>query len=87
MDLLWAIIGWAVFGLVVGAIARFVMPGRQSMSLLMTSLLGIAGSFVGGFLSSLLSGGGIALDRPSNWIGSIIGALVLLFGYSWLQKE
>ena len=81
-----AIIGWCVFGLVVGVIARFVMPGRQSMSLLMTIVLGIVGSFVGGFLGSLFYGGMDAGLQASGWIGSIIGALVLLFGYSWLQR-
>jgi uncharacterized membrane protein YeaQ/YmgE (transglycosylase-associated protein family) len=81
-----AILGWIVFGLVVGAVARFIMPGRQSMGLLMTIVLGVLGSFVGGFLGSLFHEGGPALVHASGWIGSIIGALLLLFGYSYFSK-
>jgi uncharacterized membrane protein YeaQ/YmgE (transglycosylase-associated protein family) len=81
-----AILGWIVFGLVVGATARFLMPGRQSMGLMMTIVLGVLGSFVGGFLGSLFHEGGPAVLHASGWIGSIIGALLLLFGYSYLSK-
>jgi uncharacterized membrane protein YeaQ/YmgE (transglycosylase-associated protein family) len=83
-----AIIGWIVFGLVVGIIARFVMPGAQPMGLIMTILLGVAGSFLGGYLGHLLHGGG-SLDpsQPAGWIGSIIGAFLLLFAYSFLRKK
>ena len=78
MDTLWAIICWAVFGLVAGAIARLLVPGRQPMGLLMTMILGIVGSFVGGFLGSLVSGGGISLTSTNSWIGSILGAIIVL---------
>ncbi len=80
------IISWCVFGLVVGAIARFLMPGRQHMGLAMTIVLGIAGSFAGGFISSLVSGDTDNLVNRSGWIMSIIGALVVLFAYSHLAK-
>ena len=86
MDLM-AILGWIVFGLVVGVIARFIMPGRQSMGLIMTSLLGVAGSFLGGYLGTLIHGGPMDISQPSGWIGSIIGALILLVGYSMLMKR
>ena len=72
------IIGWLLFGLVVGAIAKFLMPGRDPGGWLVTILLGIAGSFVGGFLASTLLGRG---EQTAGWIGSIIGAIVLLFVY------
>ncbi len=81
-----AILSWCVFGLVVGAVARFLMPGRQHMGLLLTIGLGIVGSFAGGFISSLLSGHTDNLVNPSGWIMSIIGALVVLFAYSHLAK-
>jgi uncharacterized membrane protein YeaQ/YmgE (transglycosylase-associated protein family) len=72
------IIGWILFGLVVGAIAKFLMPGRDPGGWIVTILLGIAGSFVGGFLATTLLGS----DQPAaGWIGSIIGAMVLLFIY------
>lgn len=80
------ILKWILSGLVIGGIARFIMPGRQSMSIVMTIVLGVLGSFVGGFLGSLFHEGGPAVLHASGWIGSIIGALLLLFGYSYLSK-
>ena len=71
-------IGWILFGLVVGAIAKFLMPGRDPGGWIVTILLGIAGSFVGGFLASTLLG---REDATAGWIGSIIGAIALLFIY------
>ena len=72
------IIGWLLFGLIVGAIAKFLMPGRDPGGWIVTILLGIAGSFVGGFLASTLMGHG---EQTAGWIGSIIGAIILLFIY------
>lgn len=86
MGSLGAIIGWIIFGLVVGAIARLVMPGQQSIGILMTIALGIAGSFVGGCLATLLTTGVLDVTQPSGWIGSIIGAFLLLFGYGMMKK-
>lgn len=81
------IVGWAIFGLVIGALARAVMPGRQSMGILMTMFLGILGSFAGGFLGALLFGAGDeGLMRGAGWIMSFLGALILLFAYSRLQR-
>ena len=68
-----------VFGLVVGAIARAIMPGRQPMSILGTMVLGVVGSFVGGFLASLVTGARVTDFNTAGIIGSIIGALVALF--------
>lgn len=75
------IIGWIIFGLVVGIIARFLMPGPQPMGMIMTSILGIAGSFVGGTLGSILRGGSIWSPVPAGWIGAVLGAILLLFIY------
>ena len=72
------IIGWLLFGLVIGAIAKFLMPGKDPGGWIVTILLGIAGSFVGGFLATTLLGRN---TQTAGWIGSIIGALVLLFVY------
>ncbi|MGN6186185.1 MAG: GlsB/YeaQ/YmgE family stress response membrane protein [Thermoanaerobaculia bacterium] len=72
------IIGWILFGLVVGAIAKFLMPGNDPGGWIVTILLGIAGSFVGGFLATTLMG---RQEQTAGWIGSIIGAMVLLFVY------
>jgi uncharacterized membrane protein YeaQ/YmgE (transglycosylase-associated protein family) len=70
------IIGWIVFGLFVGLIARGLVPSSQPMGCLRTILLGIAGSFIGGAIGFLLQGG--SLVQSSGWIGSVIGAIILL---------
>lgn len=73
------IIGWIVFGLIAGALARLLMPGRDPMGCFATIALGVAGSFIGGWLASLFFGHGGDGFQPANLIGSIIGALILLF--------
>ena len=70
--------GWVVFGFLAGLVARALMPGKQGLGIIATTLLGVAGSFVGGFLATALLGRG---DQTAGWIGSIIGAIVLLFIY------
>lgn len=74
------IISIIVVGLIAGAVARLVVPGKQNLSIPMTILLGIIGSFVGGFLGYLLfrsdAGGGFL--QPAGIIGSIIGAIIVL---------
>ena len=80
MATLGTIISWAVFGLVIGLVARFLYPGRQPMSLLMTMLLGIAGSLLGGFISW---GVGFHPEegpfRGAGWIMSIVGAILVVW--------
>lgn len=75
----WDIIGFLVFGLVVGALARLIKPGKQNLSLLMTLLLGVAGSLIGGIIASLLGTGNIF---ELNILGAIVAiiAAVLLVG-------
>ena len=74
---------FVLFGLVVGLIARALMPGRQPMGFILTALLGIAGSFLGSFVGGLIQGQGDNIDTadPYNWIGAVLGALLLLFLY------
>ena len=74
-----ALIFFIVFGFIVGLLARAIMPGSQRMGLLMTTGLGIAGSFIGGFLVSLVTDHRVTDFHTAGIIGSIIGALVLLF--------
>ncbi len=81
------ILGWIVFGLIVGAIARLLMPGRQPMGFILTCLLGIAGSFVGGFIGSSLSHQPMDVQNPSGWIRAILGALLLLFIYGMVAAR
>jgi uncharacterized membrane protein YeaQ/YmgE (transglycosylase-associated protein family) len=77
------ILGMIVVGLIAGFLARAIVPGDDSMGIGATILLGIVGSFVGGFLASLLFGGdGEGLLRPSGLIGSVVGAILALVAYN-----
>lgn len=77
--MIWDIIGFLVFGLVVGALARLIKPGRQALSIGATLLLGVVGSLIGGLIASLLGTGDIF---ELNILGAIIAivAAVLLIG-------
>jgi len=70
---------WIVVGLIVGAIARAIFPGRQPMGWIGTALLGMAGSLVGGFLSSLFRHGTLRVFHVGGFTASVIGALLLLW--------
>ena len=86
--MVWMILSLIVVGAIAGFIARAVVPGRDAMGIGGTILLGIVGSFVGGFLASLLfnSGSGDLL-RPSGLIGSFVGALLLTLAWGWYNKR
>jgi uncharacterized membrane protein YeaQ/YmgE (transglycosylase-associated protein family) len=73
-----AILMFIVFGLIVGFLARALMPGRQSMGLAMTAVLGVVGSFVGGFLVSLVTHNRVTDLNTAGIIGSVLGALLVL---------
>jgi uncharacterized membrane protein YeaQ/YmgE (transglycosylase-associated protein family) len=75
-----------VVGIIVGAVARFIMPGAEHMGLFMTGLLGIVGSFVGGAIARIFSkpADGALVD-PAGIILSVIGALVVLFAWNHLR--
>lgn len=75
------ILAWIFFGLIAGILAKWIMPGRDGGGFIMTVVLGIAGSVVGGFISTKLGIGSVSgFNLPSMGI-SILGALVLLFVY------
>lgn len=73
-----AIIGFIVFGLVVGAVARLVKPGKQNLSILMTLLLGLAGSVIGGLIASFIGTGDIFELNIIGAIVAIIAAFLLI---------
>ncbi len=88
MSTLWLILSWIVFGLIAGAIARLLVPGRQAIGLLGTILIGVIGSFVGGFLGNLLFGGGDVFEpTAAGWIGSIIGAVIVLLIWGAIARR
>jgi uncharacterized membrane protein YeaQ/YmgE (transglycosylase-associated protein family) len=71
-------IGFIVFGLVVGAVARLILPGKQHLSLIATLLIGVAGSVVGGVIANLLGTGSIWELNILGSIVAIITAVVLI---------
>ncbi|MGI8678998.1 MAG: GlsB/YeaQ/YmgE family stress response membrane protein [Jatrophihabitans sp.] len=78
------IISLIVIGLIAGAVARLLIPGKQDIGILMTIVLGIVGSFVGGFLGYLIfhKDAQNGFFQPSGIIGSIIGAVIVIFIYT-----
>jgi uncharacterized membrane protein YeaQ/YmgE (transglycosylase-associated protein family) len=78
MEAVMAILVWIVFGLVVGLLARAIMPGRQRMGVIMTTVLGVAGSLLGGFVASMLVGSPATGFEGAGFVGSLIGAIALL---------
>lgn len=72
------LLSWIVFGLFAGFIARVLTPGRDPVGFFGTMLVGVVGSFVGGFLARMLMGGGGEGFSPSGFIGSVIGGIVVL---------
>ena len=73
------ILSWIVFGLIVGALAKLVMPGRDPGGAIVTILLGIAGALIGGFLGRFL--GLYGPGEPAGFIMATLGAVLLLFVY------
>ncbi len=71
------VLGWAVFGLVVGLLARLIVPGRDPMGFFATVFLGVVGAFVGGLIAYALRLGSDPYS-PAGWILSVIGAVVAL---------
>ena len=87
--MLWFIIGLIIIGLIAGFIARAVVPGRDPMGVGKTILLGIVGSFVGGFLGWAIFGKDFSEGalQPSGIIGSIIGAIIVLLIYNAITRR
>lgn len=73
------ILGWILFGLIVGAIAKFIMPGRDPGGIIVTILLGIAGALLAGFIGQQL--GWYGPNDAAGYIAAIIGAIILLALY------
>ena len=78
------VIGWILFGLVVGIVAKLLMPGRDPGGFIITTLLGIVGAVIGGFLGRSL--GFYGPGEPAGFLMATLGAVVLLFIYRLLRR-
>jgi uncharacterized membrane protein YeaQ/YmgE (transglycosylase-associated protein family) len=79
------ILAWIVFGLVVGIIAKLLMPGRDPGGFIVTILLGIAGALLGGFIGRAM--GFYGPNQAAGWLMSIVGAIVLLLLYRFVARR
>ena len=80
-------IAWIIMGLIVGVIAKFLMPGKDPGGIFVTILLGIAGAFVGGFIGSRLGFGGVSGFDLRSLVLAVIGAIILLVLYRFIKKK
>ena len=78
------LIAYAIFGLIVGALARFVLPGRRPMGCLATILAGIVGSFIAGIIVRALTGN---QSYKPGWIASVLGAMLVVWLYTRSQRR
>ena len=77
------LIGQVIFGLVVGVIAKFLMPGKDPGGVIITAIIGVVGSLIGTFIGRALWGGP---DYSAGWITSILGSVLLLAGYRLIRR-
>jgi len=79
---MFGLIGWIIFGLIVGIIAKLLMPGKDPGGFVVTALIGIAGALVGGFLGRML---GIYREgEPAGFFMAVLGSIILLWAYRML---
>ena len=79
------IVVWLLVGLIAGALARFIVPGKDPMGWGGTLVLGLVGSLVGGFLGNLIFGGEVDVSA-AGIVGSVIGAVIALLAYRAMKK-
>ena len=81
------ILSWVVLGLIAGLLAKLIMPGKDPGGIFITIAIGIAGAFVGGFVSSLLGFGSVTGFDFRSIVVAVAGAILLLLGYRLIKKE
>jgi len=80
------ILSWIIFGLIAGALAKFLMPGKDPGGFFVTAIIGIAGAIVGGFIGTQLGFGGISGFDFRSFLVAIVGAMLLLVGYRLVKR-
>ena len=81
------LLSWILFGLIAGALAKFIMPGRDPGGFVVTILLGIGGAVIGGLRGTQLGFGKVTGFDLRSMIIAVLGALVLLYGYRLINKR
>ena len=79
------ILGWILFGLVVGIVAKFIMPGRDPGGIIITILLGIVGALIGGFIGQALNL--YQPGEPAGFVGATLGAILVLWIYRMATRK
>ena len=82
---MFSLIGTLFVGLIVGWLARAIKPGNDKLGLIMTSLLGVAGSFIASYAGVAM--GWYAQGEAAGWIASVIGAIVLLYAVEFIKQQ
>jgi uncharacterized membrane protein YeaQ/YmgE (transglycosylase-associated protein family) len=82
---MFGVVGWIVFGLIVGLVAKLLMPGRDPGGIIVTMLLGIVGALIGGFLGRAL--GLYGPEDPAGFIMSVLGAIIVLAIYRFSTQR
>jgi uncharacterized membrane protein YeaQ/YmgE (transglycosylase-associated protein family) len=80
------ILSWIVMGLIVGVLAKFFMPGKDPGGFIVTTLIGIAGAFVGGYIGSFLGLGAVTGFNFGSLLLAIGGAIILLILYRVVKR-
>ena len=80
------ILSWIIFGLIAGALAKLLMPGKDPGGIFVTVIIGIVGAIVGGFIGTQLGFGGISGFDIRSFLVAIVGAMLLLFGYRLVKR-
>jgi uncharacterized membrane protein YeaQ/YmgE (transglycosylase-associated protein family) len=80
------ILSWIAMGLIVGVLAKFIMPGKDPGGFVITILIGVAGAFVGGFVGSILGLGAVTGFNLGSILLAILGAVLLLILYRFIKK-
>ncbi|AZZ40462.1 GlsB/YeaQ/YmgE family stress response membrane protein [Acidipropionibacterium jensenii] len=86
------IISWIIIGILAGAVAKLILPGKQEGGWFSTMVLGLIGAIVGGLIGGLFGGGGVGatFSNPWSWgsfITAVIGAIIFSFVWGWIRSR
>ncbi|MEH0154046.1 GlsB/YeaQ/YmgE family stress response membrane protein [Limibacter armeniacum] len=80
------ILSWIIFGLIAGALAKWIMPGNDPGGIIITIIIGIVGAIVGGYIGTMIGFGDVSGFNIKSFLIAIAGALLLLFVYRQIKK-